>query len=442
MTVEDDRAPFVGVLRRMWAFLLDCILLYLAGSALERVGRPALTLLNPALPWVGFLLGFVYFWLGNGPLGRGRTVGKLIMHLQAVDAQGQPLTLGPAFRRALVQQVGLLVYLGLNPAYATLFLPVNMRMGAALFLMIMMLICLSWLLALAVSVGVHPYKRGWHDAWAGSYVTFAPAPPSFRNAFQTPPDAITQGRLNKHKLITLGFWIAATLALLIYPLRSITAPEMLKHNREIIDLQQRLQLRPYVLTQVFYPDAAMRRQALEYVAQIRADQARAVARQQQPGYISEKKQIVETTATLLSKAILDGETILTLALRAHGPFSAGDLDDAGFRAQIEQLRRILWENFQREPAGAEGKAKAQRFTLLLYEPFQLFFNSNNEWRGRISGPADPQAGPLKYEVLPPKVRILGQPEPTPTPTVQSVAAEAVTTETHAATQTTTTLPRR
>jgi uncharacterized RDD family membrane protein YckC len=77
--------------RRIVAFLVDGIIVGIAGTVVALPFFDALSRLGGWGRFVGFSLAFPYFAILNSKIGDGQTLGKRWMHLQVVDAGGNTI---------------------------------------------------------------------------------------------------------------------------------------------------------------------------------------------------------------------------------------------------------------------------------------------------------------------------------------------------------------
>jgi uncharacterized RDD family membrane protein YckC len=88
--------------RRIVAFLIDSIVVGIAGTL---IALPFFDFFSRLGAWgrlVGFCLAVPYFVLLNSRIGDGQTLGKRAMHLQVVNATGEPIPVSKSFIRYLV----------------------------------------------------------------------------------------------------------------------------------------------------------------------------------------------------------------------------------------------------------------------------------------------------------------------------------------------------
>ena len=390
--ISPEKLPFAGLLPRLGAFIGDCAVLYFGAKLLDGVTRPALLSLNPALPWLGQLLAFLYFWIGNGPLTGGRTPGKMLMQLQVVGPGGLPIAWDAALRRALIEQC--VFFVAVNPDFFAIIFPSNLRFAISVTLALLAVVALAMGIALALSIAMHPRKRGWHDLWAGSYVTRTPLPANFIPIVNGEPDPLTRQRMKMNLRWTLAFWLIAAITLLLQPVKTYFQSEYRQGFQEIARIQKSIPFAPYTLIHTDFPSTETREEFLRTVGMGR-ERARI------------KGEAVPTTESLRSRFVIDGEGIYSQFFRKSGTFSPADLADPEFRASMEQLRRDLWNEWRERklPASAVNSTtstvQARHYDALLFEPMQLLLYNNTVLRAKIHGPADPAQGGLIYEEFTP-----------------------------------------
>lgn len=94
-------SPIAGVWRRVAAFMLDGLAQGLIGMALGALASDALVGLGPWGRLLGFGIALAYFGFFNSRLGWGQSLGKRLLQIKVVDAQGAELPLGRAVLRYL-----------------------------------------------------------------------------------------------------------------------------------------------------------------------------------------------------------------------------------------------------------------------------------------------------------------------------------------------------
>ncbi|OPZ07307.1 MAG: RDD family protein [candidate division BRC1 bacterium ADurb.BinA292] len=388
---ETPGRPFSGFLPRTGAFLADCFVLGAAAYLISESLRPALSLAKPWLPLLGQVLVFLYFWLMDGVSGQGQTLGKKLLGVRVVDDAGRQPASAAAARRALLK---LPVFL---PLVEIRLLALNLPLGArpAFFIafQIVNIAAMTYFITLAAGLAMHPRKRAWHDLWAGTYVTRDPVPAGFHEALAAEVDPLASARMRNHLKMTLIFWLVATAALLIRPVRHLSDPELHADLERVEALERERPLDPYVVLAAQYPSDPARRQFEEQVQRYH-QQSAAAGRQ-------------ALTTDTLRRRVDDGQTIHIAAVLPRGTFDPAQLDDPAFRRQVERLRSLVWEHWRsRAAATSQPPPPALAFDLVLADPFQLLFEplvmlvkNESEARARVTGPPDPELGPLVYELI-------------------------------------------
>lgn len=216
--------PIAGFWRRVAAFALDGLALGLIGMGLGAVASDALVGLGPRGRLLGFLIALAYFGVFNSRLGWGQSLGKRLLQIKVVDAQGAELPLGRAVLRYL--PVGAVWFLSnAQLPDALLFSAWAAVLGLAIF---GLGACLLYLF-----VFNRRSRQALHDVLSGSFVV--------RAAWQGPlPAALTAPLPRLHRgvcalLLVLGavgplvsqHWLqkdgAATFAPLAQILRAVNA---------------------------------------------------------------------------------------------------------------------------------------------------------------------------------------------------------------------------
>src|SRR5690606_8130590 len=91
--------PVTGFFRRMGAMTFDFLLLYTVQRILAGLLKDSILAAPQASWFIAGLLGFLYFALGDGPVGKGRTVGKLLVGIRVTTLDGNVPTLLQALIR-------------------------------------------------------------------------------------------------------------------------------------------------------------------------------------------------------------------------------------------------------------------------------------------------------------------------------------------------------
>ena len=154
-----------GFWSRALAFLLDLFVLNFFFHGLTFLFREQLFQMSKFTEYLGALIVFAYFFLLNGPVGIGRTIGKFLFNLRVQNYDGKPLSFGAGLRRPLLQLIvpGIMMVL-IQPFIQTT------RQNQAIFYTGLFSVSLSFLVSNGLLVALHPLKQGFHDRFAGSLV--------------------------------------------------------------------------------------------------------------------------------------------------------------------------------------------------------------------------------------------------------------------------------
>lgn len=187
-----------GFWRRLLALTVDSFILFLAGLAIGLSLHDVLEPWASVTPLLGLALSALYFSLLNGPVGKGRTLGKRLLGLQVLGVDGHTLSARRALWRFAV--LALLIYNGVLFGLAASALPSGLL---TTFGVVDGTVCLALLLGFTVLVVSDPLKRGAHDLAGGSVVIRAVS----REPAPGPVSAPASPR-------PVVIWLAATLAIL------------------------------------------------------------------------------------------------------------------------------------------------------------------------------------------------------------------------------------
>jgi uncharacterized RDD family membrane protein YckC len=91
-----------GFWRRIWAHVIDLMLLAVVCSVIGLLFYDKLTSVGSYGRLIGWFLALNYFTPLNSELGKGQTIGKRIQKIRVVDRKGKFIGVGRSFIRALV----------------------------------------------------------------------------------------------------------------------------------------------------------------------------------------------------------------------------------------------------------------------------------------------------------------------------------------------------
>ena len=102
--LPEEKGPknpiYSGFFRRLFAAIIDLLLLGVIGMLIIWLGKPLLNWLDIWEWSVGFIVFMAYFAIQNSYLCKGQTIGKRILGIQVVNRQGDYLTLKESLLRA------------------------------------------------------------------------------------------------------------------------------------------------------------------------------------------------------------------------------------------------------------------------------------------------------------------------------------------------------
>ncbi|MCE5230497.1 RDD family protein [bacterium] len=395
------RPAFSGFFGRVGAFILDVLVLYMLGWALNRGFRPALLHLNPALPWLSYIFAYVYFLIGEGPLGRGRTTGKYVLSMHIVTADGGVPSWPQAARRALLK---LAFFFALSDPFSDLLIfPASAYFQADTAVKVLGIVCTSLTITIGLSITIHPWKRGIHDLLAGTFVTGDPTPSGFHDMLAEEPDLLSSRRMALNFKMVGIFFVLATVVMLYRPIHDQLQPKVRERFDTISRLQADVSVPGLRIVQAAYPDPAYSRLFLENVNRVRAQAA-------------QRNDAVPTTDSLRAMQFYDGESIAVHAVKVSDSLTTATAMSPAMIKAAEQLRAKAWQIWKEREAKSPSGLPARQFKLLLVEPFRFLVYNGTEWKAVIEGPADPAAGPLTARDLNKPVPNEPGPKPNATPT--------------------------
>ena len=166
------KLPVAGFWRRLGAFLFDLLLIWTTFRLLTTVAPQVFYAMGSWTPKVGSLAIILYFTLGNGPAGKGRTVGKFLTAIRTTDYAGNPPTFPQALLRTLLLLPILVLLYWISPRVLDdgNFMHTKIREMVSGYLMV------SLFFATVLTIVFNPFKQGLHDYLVKTLVRPVAAP--------------------------------------------------------------------------------------------------------------------------------------------------------------------------------------------------------------------------------------------------------------------------
>lgn len=169
------RLPSIaGFWPRLFALIVDLVFLHFLARFAEKAFGDALFRDDRLVPWISVAVFYFYFVSLDGPMGRGQTIGKLLMKLRVTDLDGRPPGWTPAAIRALL----LFPYVLLSAALGEFMRKQGIdSVPGWLYGMLSIWLGLTLSFAHAITIAFNPFKQGLHDHLAGTVVRRAEEEP-------------------------------------------------------------------------------------------------------------------------------------------------------------------------------------------------------------------------------------------------------------------------
>lgn len=153
------KLPVAGFMIRTAAFMLD-LFLVLSVLHFASVLLPGFFwALGEWSPYLTGTLVFLYFVLGNGPVGKGKTLGKAICGLEVTTYDGDI----PAFREVFIRTITLLPLFVTIPLAEVIFGTANSITESYYKTILTRYTFIAILIATALTIPFNPFKQGLHD---------------------------------------------------------------------------------------------------------------------------------------------------------------------------------------------------------------------------------------------------------------------------------------
>ncbi len=182
-----------GFWKRTAAFLIDCIVMGIAGTVIGFLMFNKLAQFGPWGRVVGFVVAGIYFSILNSSVGNGQTFGKRILGIEVVDRLGKNISLPRSFLRYTILCLPFFFNGAMIPGsvttswFANVIVFVVFGLGGAI---------------LYLYLFNRQTRQSIHDLVAKTYVVYA-----------SPKGIVNQGDIWKPHLTIVGLWMVATIAL-------------------------------------------------------------------------------------------------------------------------------------------------------------------------------------------------------------------------------------
>jgi uncharacterized RDD family membrane protein YckC len=192
MEMLPTRPPIAGFWRRLFAWIIDGLILGVLGQILGFIFSSFFYQLGPYGRLIGLLFVLPYFGILNSTIGGGQTIGKRLMHIAVRDRENNPISLGKSLLRIIILYVPILLNNWSLPILRNPFLA---------FIVAMIVFGLGGAVFYTMIFNRKP-RQGYHDMLLGTYVV------DIRYETVDPMPATT----NIHWVIT-GVWFSVVLVL-------------------------------------------------------------------------------------------------------------------------------------------------------------------------------------------------------------------------------------
>ena len=174
------KLPVAGLMIRLGALMIDIIVVLLAIWSMSRAFLPAVLASQDAYPYITSGFFFLYFFLLNGPLGGGRTVGKMLFRLQVTDYDGNPIS----YRQSIIRTAVLFPTIVTVPLASTILGDRESMFEFYLYQLIGSFPLIAVFLTTLIIIPFNPFKQGMHD-FLGKTLVRPVAKPSEYVSFET-----------------------------------------------------------------------------------------------------------------------------------------------------------------------------------------------------------------------------------------------------------------
>lgn len=162
----DNASSIVGI-RRVFAALLDGLIIGSAGFALSWSMADQLSAIGPSTRWIGLPILICYFGLTNSRLFGGQTLGKRLLDIKVVGYDGLPIQVRKSFVRSILLEAPIIM----NGAVYTFGVGEFVYSILAAYAVFLVVIANIYLFLLNRTT-----RQGLHDIVAGTLVVRATDP--------------------------------------------------------------------------------------------------------------------------------------------------------------------------------------------------------------------------------------------------------------------------
>lgn len=198
--------PMAGFWMRTAALLLDLIFLRFFLYALVFLGKEFFFQLGSSSVFVGLIIILGYFALLDGPLGKGKTIGKALLNITVRNYDAQLLEPGAALLRSVICLNVFVLSVLIGIAFK------QIETQAQLFaLNLFSAFIWGFLIANSILIGVHPLKQGIHDLLTQTLVSKAGFTDRY-SAFKDSLPEFQRWQTSAFQSATIGFIVMVILA--------------------------------------------------------------------------------------------------------------------------------------------------------------------------------------------------------------------------------------
>ena len=161
LDVTPNVASSVVGIRRVFAALVDGLILGSIGFALTWSMSDELAAIGPSTRWIGLPILIAYFGLLNSKISGGQTIGKRLLRVKVVGYDGKPISVGKSILRAALLETPIIM----NGAVYTFSTAEYLYSIVAVYA-----VFLVWMANMYLFLLNRTTRQGLHDIAAGTFV--------------------------------------------------------------------------------------------------------------------------------------------------------------------------------------------------------------------------------------------------------------------------------